>query len=538
MVNVTLTRKLFRKVLILHSILIIFSLSGVCQIDLSVARRIDSLTLVLKESTGQDRYNVLDKLAYEYVWVIDSIALPYATEALEMSWQFGDSARIVKSGRVKLMVFNGLLSYDSTIALSRIILPIAKRTNNVTEIERILNLLAIAHTHNAEYDKALVYNFESLELRKKHADSLSMSIALNNVGLVYYKLENFNRALDYFKQGLKFRKLNAKSLTDAEKASLATAFTNMSLCYSFMVNLDLAEGYLTNAYKLCTEGCDDGILAGVHFAAGILQFKYGDMQKASASFLESLLLARKVSDKQGELDNLSFLSKISVRSNDLGLGEKYLLEAEPLFETGVPFRAELLNVYEQLSEIYTKTGSYRKAAHFQSKFIELREKVYNKQLTINLMNVQAQYQERENKAKIEAQSRILALSNEVISKQRALNMVALVVGLLLTIVVISLIQNVKRKKRSNFILEQKVKERTIELEFNHNLLLKSFHERDVQFQKMSTEIKSSLATIRGLGVLVAHDVNTNNGSNYLAKIEETSNNLIQGLNRVHTSDFV
>ncbi|HMG89894.1 MAG TPA: hypothetical protein VK589_07535, partial [Chryseolinea sp.] len=149
----------------------------------------------------------------------------------------------------------------------------------------------------------------------------------------------------------------------------------------------------------------------------------------------------------------------------------------------------------------------------------------------------SEYQERENKTKIEAQAKILALSNEVISRQRALNLIVVVVALLLAGFVITLIQNVKRKKRSNYILEQRVKERTIELELNHNLLLKSFHERDVQFQRISTEIRSSLATIKGLGVLVSHDVGTVNASNYLAKIEETSNNLMQGLTRVHDQQF-
>jgi hypothetical protein len=36
-----------------------------------------------------------------------------------------------------------------------------------------------------------------------------------------------------------------------------------------------------------------------------------------------------------------------------------------------------------------------------------------------------------------------------------------------------------------------------------------------------------------LAALVSHDIGTINASNYLAKIEETSNNLIRGLSRVH-----
>src|SRR5574339_729805 len=94
-----------------------------------------------------------------------------------------------------------------------------------------------------------------------------------------------------------------------------------------------------------------------------------------------------------------------------------------------------------------------------------------------------------------------------------------------------LIQNIKQKKRVNVMLEQRVKERTSELEQHHSLLLKSMRERDIQVERMSNDIRSSLATIKGLGVLVSHDAGTVNASSYLAKIEETSNQLIEGLNR-------
>ena len=41
----------------------------------------------------------------------------------------------------------------------------------------------------AYYDKALKYLFESLEIRKIDGDKFEISVALHNIGLVYYKLE-------------------------------------------------------------------------------------------------------------------------------------------------------------------------------------------------------------------------------------------------------------------------------------------------------------------------------------------------------------
>lgn len=40
-----------------------------------------------------------------------------------------------------------------------------------------------------------------------------------------------------------------------------------------------------------------------------------------------------------------------------------------------------------------------KRLHYQQKYIELKEGVYNEELTINLMRIEANYQERENMLK-------------------------------------------------------------------------------------------------------------------------------------------
>src|SRR5687768_5796076 len=74
---------------------------------------VDSLESALVVTKGIDKYNILDQLAFEYVAVFDTLALSYATEAFKMSWKFGDSTRIVKSGRYKAMAFSDLAEFDS-----------------------------------------------------------------------------------------------------------------------------------------------------------------------------------------------------------------------------------------------------------------------------------------------------------------------------------------------------------------------------------------------------------------------------------------
>jgi tetratricopeptide (TPR) repeat protein len=352
-----------------------------------------------------------------------------------------------------------------------------------------------------------------------------VSIALNNIGLVYYKLEDYVHTVDYFKQAFELRSKNGEPLPNGDINYYVTSLANLGLCYSYMNEFETAAGYVEKALQHSQKGCTDQALVTVYFGSGLLQCKQGNLKKASATFLQSLALARKISDRRGELDNLTWLSEVSVKSNQFAEAERYLLQAEPLFNDDTPFRAELAEVYAQLGRVYIKLGNYQKAAIYQSKHIDLSAKVYTRQLTINLMKVQAQYLERENKDRIEAQEKILALDNDVIAQQRALNIVIGIVAVLLIALVFTLTLNVRQKRMANQLLDQRVKERTSELEANQIALAKSLEERNLQMKRISNEIKSSLATITGLCKLSTQDVNVINAGQYIDKIEKASHNL-------------
>lgn len=255
------------------------------------------------------------------------------------------------------------------------------------------------------------------------------------------------------------------------------------------------------------------------------------MELGSMKFLESFSLARKVSDQRFELDNLIYLSQISLGSDNLGLAEEYLEQAEAVAKTELPFNLELVKMYRELFQLYTKLGNFRKVALYQAKYIQLKDHMYNEEVATNLMKAEADYMERENNTRIEAQEEILALSNDVINKQRGLSIVVGIVALLSVALIVVLIKNVKQKKHANRLLEQKVKERTIELEANHIELMKSFEERNQQMKRISLEIKSSMATIRGLCKLSNQDASVVNAGQYIEKIEKTSDHLQSGVFR-------
>ena len=509
------------------ALLVIFSIAPF----VAQGQKVDSLKSLLEKEFGLKRPQILFELAYHFTDIDNHLAMTYINQATKLSDAFGDSLMIVKCGWLKSLLYRRFDQMDSSMILCKKILPIAERNKFDAEVKRVLIGLALGYTQRSNYDRALNCYFRILRSTDLEQDRAEAAPIFNNVGIIYFKLNDLDKALNYLNTSLALK-------DEAKKAfDLELTFLNIGLCHAYKHNYATAKAFTDSIFSVCRNRCSKDLTGKAYFNYGLISYGLKQLQLSEKQFMKSYELVKDANDKRYELDNLIYLFKIYLDTNNLSAARRLLKDAKALLSTDLYYTEGIMQLYGQLAKIYEKMGDISQVAYYQSKYILIRDSVYTEDLTKNLMRVESEYMERENKAKIDAQTKILRLSNEVISRQRALNIIACAVAVLSIILVLVLVQSVRHKKHVNIVLEQKVKDRTVELELNHNLLLKTMQERNVQFQRMSSEIKSSLATIKGLGVLVSHDVGTINASNYLAKIEETSNNLIQGLSRVHDQQF-
>ena len=190
-----------------------------------------------------------------------------------------------------------------------------------------------------------------------------------------------------------------------------------------------------------------------------------------------------------------------------------------------------MQVYAELIKVYEISGEPQKVKLYQKKYIELKDILYNYQFAKNLMRVEADYIGRENQAKVDAQNKILALNEDVIIRQRYVNIFIGVVAVLLVILAYILVRMNRQKKTANQLLELRVRERTRELEVNRDLLARSLEERSIEMQRISVDVKRNIATIKGLCILGMKDSVGPNTSEYIDKIDDTSDQLLSIVNR-------
>jgi hypothetical protein len=507
-------------------ILILFS----TQIDVfSQTQKIDSLMSLLRHHTGGERIDILFEISRQYLNSDQDEGLYYAKEAYAGAKEFGDSMRIVKTGRIFAQGIRRFGKLDSAQILFHKVLPIATRNNYTTELKSILNALGVTYLHKAEYDGALKYLFRSLELREEGKDNQEISVVLNNIGLVYLGLRNYEKALYYF---------NRTSELDPELGETDETLhvvLNKSICLANLKNYEEASKSIHSVLSQCNADCSREIRVLSIQTLGLISLLRGDFHDAKIKYLESYKLSKGSGYDLFHMVNLISLIEIHTALNELKLSEGYLSEAEALAKTGSSYNYEMSSMYLQLISAYTKLNNIEKISFYQAKYISLRDSIVNEDLATNLMKIEAEHLEKENKAKIEAQNAVLALNQEVILRQKYINVFIGIVVLLLIALITMLVKSNRQKQKINQLLDMKVRERTQELETNRDALQRACEERDILIDRTLKDIRNSLATIKGLCSVGLKDVNDPVALQYIAKMDNVTDKFSATLSRLYST---
>ena len=363
-------------------------------------------------------------------------------------------------------------------------------------------------------------------------DTSSYIAALHNVAIVYYKLKDYGKALNYF--------LNCQEIK--EKIGYQNdddlILINISLCYAYLGKFSEAKLFVEKGLSLCGVRCSSHRILEGDFAKGVIYFGLKKFKQSEKYFLSSYLLAKKLNDTRFQLDNIDYLSQIFIQQKRMASATFYLNEAEALIRKNSAFNLEKIKIYSQFSQLYLKTKEYKKAAHYQMKYIQLKDSVYNEELTTNLMKTEAEYMERENTAKIATQSEIILLKEEMINRQWILNIVTGFLGFMTLTFLIFLFRNYQQKKNLNLMLDKKIEERTRELELSRDELLNAFKERDILIYRASEGITETINTIKGLCFIGIKDVSDPVARSYIDKIDKTSHHLASHLKSLFQEKIV
>jgi signal transduction histidine kinase len=487
--------------------------------------KIDSLKALIATATGRQKYQATFDIAYELFDVDNQEAVEYADEAHRLSFLISDSTEITKSGRILGQLLRRVGRLDESVEVFIKVLPIAERNKILDEQKRILNALAAAYNSQALYDKALSFNFKSLEIREREGNPKEIAIALFNIGVVYYKLGDFELSLDYY-QRAKVIKEQVQDWTDYDMLLI-----NIGLCYIKLGRFEDARRIVGEAFDICKGKCSDLVRLSGEYTKGYSFYELKEYEKAKGHLLASLDLARKLDDKRFQAENLLTLGTIALRQGDNDGALILLRETEELSQAA-GYNQLLIHSYERLYQVHQARNDFEKTSEFQSKYIKLKDSIYGEELIRNLAEIQSKHAERENIKTIAEQDEILHLNQIVIDRQRQVYFFVALVAVLSVIIALVFLRysralSIAKMQLSvmNQTLERRVEDRTKALQNVNN-------ELDNFIYKTSHDIRGPLASLKGIANVALLELTDPKAQDYLHKLDASADKLNTILTRL------
>lgn len=495
---------------------------------------IDSLHQLVDRG-GKQKINGLVGLAFEYFYSDNQLSLQYSNEAFTLAKDYGDSAQMVKAGRIAGQMLRRMDRLNESIAILDEVYPIAKRNRYMEDYKRILNALAIAHTFKASYDKALEYNFESLVIREAEGDKSEISVALNNIGLVYFKIHSYNQALNYYHRAIQLKK-EIRDLADLDRMLI-----NAGLCYNQLGDYNRALEHFTEAYQVCGNNCSNPIRIEAEFGLGVSFYNRKLLDESEEHFNRSFTIAKSEGDKRFQMENLVYLARIYILRED-GQKAKTFLEQAEATATGTEYNQLLMDIYKEFSKVFNEIKDFENAAVYQAKYISEYERIHTQELIKNISRIE----ERQNLATI-------AAKEEVIKRQRSLNLAIVIIALLSGLLIFVLFRSNLTKKKvnaalsdaktiieeqnrqllsSNYYLNAELDVKNTDLQKANESLQRVNEELDNFIYKTSHDIRGPLASLKGMCNVALMDVKDPIALNYLKKLDITAEKLNTILTRL------
>lgn len=217
-----------------------------------------------------------------------------------------------------------------------------------------LNNLCLAHYQKGELKEALTYGLRSLELFKESNVVENQGMVYNNLGLVYFEMSLFSEALE-----CQFKALELKEKF-ANKAVIANTLSNIGIIFTRLFNLEKALEYSNKALEYRKAAGDLRGIANSYNDIGRIYDKMNDFDKA-ISFLEDSIKLRKETDSVfGMAASLENLGMIFFKQGKYDEAENNLLEAKRINEK-LGEKKAISGINRNIASLYLAQGKFEEA---------------------------------------------------------------------------------------------------------------------------------------------------------------------------------
>jgi signal transduction histidine kinase len=380
------------------------------------------------------------------------------------------------------------------------------------------NLAGLSEYYLGDFENAVRSYHHAIQLGLEQNDNRLLAKIYQNVGILYAELNMTAEAMGYYQKALDLHRLFKN------KDDEAGILQNIGIIYSDEKKYRDALGYYLSALKIYKELKDSVSVALMYLNLGSLYEDQNNLPRALAYYKSSLASFQKSNYKLGLA--YSYISLGSVYKKT-GAYNKALdfLQLSLKYSKLISLMENEIDCHRELAEVYSGLKDYKSAYDEMHIYSILYDSIYNE-------NVHQQVAEMETR--INAKIKDKEIANLKKEREKAVRdmvrrtIVSIVIVTLTLIIIVVIFYYSRSLKKAKNNLEDRVIERTSELEKAKIKAEESDRLKSAFIANMSHEIRTPLNAITGFaGLLLKENVPSDKRDEYYDQITQNNKILIK-----------
>jgi signal transduction histidine kinase len=356
-----------------------------------VTERIQELESQLASTTNKEqKIDLLNELALELRYSDLGRAINLSEEGLDLSGEGDEEDQPYRKGMANSLLNLGLFSaqvsnYDSALSYYFEALELFGEIDDVTGRASVINAIGQAYSHLGNYPEALEHYLKALSIFQDIGNRELEAGLLKNIGYLNLYLNKYEEALKYLNDSL--------SISEEIGAvrEQADALDKSCKVYFSIGDYDNA---LTCGHKSVEHYREMGDRQGeaeVLNSLGDVYFFQGDYDKALTHFEKSLQICEEIGLKY---EAVRAQQRIGSVNNKKGRVDEAIEQLEEALKTAerIGAKQEMYECHRTLAEIYKQSGDFIKALTHYEGFHNAKEEMFNTKTDARLKRLELVHQ--------------------------------------------------------------------------------------------------------------------------------------------------
>lgn len=285
-------------------------------------------------------------------------------------------------------------NHDSVLAMLEDADQLAKSSNNLHQIIKVLLLKGQNEYYNSDYEEAISLYYQALDQAEQLRDSALLAKVNLNLGMVYDELEDYTESISFFQKAIEI----SKAINDS--SIIAKTYQNIAISYQNKNELDKALEYNEKANQIAVVRHDTTMIIDVINNFGTIFYDQKKLNKSLENYLKALDLYQSTGDWKGVAMAYNNLGLVYLDKNEYQKSIDYFNKSLSMARE-LKMHGFIGDIYSNLTIYYEQLKDYKKAYYCYDRFNAIYDSLAGEKKNKMIYKIQAKYKLGSNTREIE-----------------------------------------------------------------------------------------------------------------------------------------